>query len=62
MKIFNFFGKKQNFNKIENLPDLIRKINRNELITYKNTLKIEILYITLNVNSTLFNLFIKNFQ
>lgn len=41
MKIFNFFGKKQNLNKIENLPDLIRKINRNELITYKNTLKIE---------------------
>lgn len=36
MKIFNFFGKKQNLNKIENLPDLIRKINRNELINYIN--------------------------
>ncbi len=41
MKIFNFFGKKQNLNKIENLPDLIRKINRNELSTYKNSVKIE---------------------
>jgi hypothetical protein len=41
MKFFNFFGKKQNLNKIENLPDLIKKFNRNELTAYKNKIKIE---------------------
>ena len=38
MKFFRVFSKKKN---IENLPDLIRKIDKNELTKYKSKIIIE---------------------
>ena len=41
MKFFNLFKKNQNTSHVTNLPDLIRKIDKNELINYKSKFKVE---------------------